>query len=321
MALHRSSQMRGLLAAQPSGALAPVCHHRALQLAPSSARQHASPSAPAPCVASAAVRRAEPGAEGDQRAALAQHPAAQGLAGGEAQRSVGSLCCAGLAAAALVLAPALSLLDAAPAHAAMATMAQQQRLLDNVPVPDQQEAALRAEEARYDENLMTAELRSFLELLDRKGSSVKAEDLAGPRAKVRVLHGMCRCSCVCALGWGPGACVPELWCARAAACALPQLGFRRAADGRVSLRAQDGTWFNVKADMQASSGRRRAHMAQWQHGAAAPACCSSNRCGAPPCAQAPGFLLLRSEADGSMFFLPPDDAGQILQVCRDAGAA
>ena len=36
-----------------------------------------------------------------------------------------------------------------------------------------------------------------------------------------------------------------------------QVGFKRSADGRVSLRAQDGRWFQAKNDMQAREPRGR----------------------------------------------------------------
>lgn len=36
-----------------------------------------------------------------------------------------------------------------------------------------------------------------------------------------------------------------------------QVGFRRELDGRVSLKGQDGHWFWVKSDMQASGCKRR----------------------------------------------------------------
>jgi hypothetical protein len=45
------------------------------------------------------------------------------------------------------------------------------------------------------------------------------------------------------------------------------------------LQSRDGNWFQVKADMQA-----------------------------------PGFLLLRDESDGSTYYLPPDDSGRLMQV-------
>jgi hypothetical protein len=54
------------------------------------------------------------------------------------------------------------------------------------------------EEAKYDENLTTAELRSFLELLESKGSSIQVKELEGPRAQVA--NDACvRCSCSCAI--------------------------------------------------------------------------------------------------------------------------
>jgi len=102
------------------------------------------------------------------------------------------------------------------------------------------DAQIKREEGRYDENLMTRELKDFMQLLENKGSKIKPEELQAPRLKV---------------------------------------GFRRAPDGRVSLLSGNGRWYSVKADMQT-----------------------------------PGFLLLRDEANGTMWFLPPDDSGRLLQI-------
>jgi len=33
-----------------------------------------------------------------------------------------------------------------------------------------------------------------------------------------------------------------------------------------------------------------------------------------PCMQTPGFLLLRNEDNGSVWFLPPDESGRLLQI-------
>lgn len=96
------------------------------------------------------------------------------------------------------------------------------------------------EEARFDENLMTPELKALLTLLDQKGSTVKTEELEQPRLKV---------------------------------------GFKRYVNGRVALRSRDNQWFELRADMQT-----------------------------------PGFLLLREETEGKMFFLPPDIGGRLMQV-------
>ncbi|KAJ9506048.1 hypothetical protein QJQ45_016643 [Haematococcus lacustris] len=67
------------------------------------------------------------------------------------------------------------------------------------------------EEARFDENLMTPELKALLSLLDQKGSTVKTEELEQPRLKV---------------------------------------GFKRYVNGRVALRSRDNQWFELRADMQ-----------------------------------------------------------------------
>ncbi|GFR40657.1 hypothetical protein Agub_g1242, partial [Astrephomene gubernaculifera] len=53
-----------------------------------------------------------------------------------------------------------------------------------------------------------------------------------------------------------------------------KLNFRRDPDGRVSLRSRQGAWFSVRPDMQV-----------------------------------PGFLLLRDQSSGAVFFLPPDPEG------------
>jgi len=102
------------------------------------------------------------------------------------------------------------------------------------------EEDIKSQEARYDENLMTPELRELVDLLQTKGSNVKVDELQGLRRKV---------------------------------------GFKRSPEGRVSLRAQNGEWYTVRADMQT-----------------------------------PGFLLLRNENNGSIWFLPPDETGRLLQI-------
>jgi hypothetical protein len=45
-------------------------------------------------------------------------------------------------------------------------------------------AAYKYQFLQYDENLMTKELKSFLELLDKQGNSIKFEDLQAQREKV-----------------------------------------------------------------------------------------------------------------------------------------
>jgi hypothetical protein len=46
------------------------------------------------------------------------------------------------------------------------------------------EAAIAMEEKKYDENLMTPDLKSFMELLEKKGSNITLQELEGPRSKV-----------------------------------------------------------------------------------------------------------------------------------------
>lgn len=62
------------------------------------------------------------------------------------------------------------------AHAAYATAQ---------PPSSYADAQVKREEGRYDENLMTKELKSFLEVLEKKGNSIKFEELQQQRLKVR----------------------------------------------------------------------------------------------------------------------------------------
>ncbi|GAX76645.1 hypothetical protein CEUSTIGMA_g4091.t1 [Chlamydomonas eustigma] len=61
--------------------------------------------------------------------------------------------------------------------------------------------------------------------------------------------------------------------------ARQKVGFRRSPDGRVMLKARDGQWFMIKNDMQS-----------------------------------PGFILLRGESDGHIYFLPADESGRLMQI-------
>jgi hypothetical protein len=67
------------------------------------------------------------------------------------------------------------LINANPVHATMA-----ERAVAGGP----QEVIMSKEEAQYDENLMTSDLRDFLMLLDTKGNNLKSDQLQLPRSKV-----------------------------------------------------------------------------------------------------------------------------------------
>jgi len=58
-----------------------------------------------------------------------------------------------------------------------------------------------------------------------------------------------------------------------------KVGFRRDLDGRVSLQTENGRWYSIKSDMQT-----------------------------------PGFLLLRDQEAGAVYYLPPDEGGRLLQI-------